>query len=422
MTNEHTISPKSVDSTTHFASDLPPQNNPSQNNPAIGNSASDLDRDPWQWWRDQMPVAQRFAYLDHAAVGPITAPASQWIHRYSDQASQLGDTVWPSWNQNLRQLRSRAASIVGGDPRDFFIVPNTTSGINTVAQGWDWQPGDNVVIPDGEFPSNLFPWLDQQSKGVEVRIVPRRGGRQVHVDDLMDRVDASTRIISVSWVGFATGYRVDLEQLVHRAHGRDVRVFVDAIQGLGVYPLDLQKTPVDFLAADGHKWLLGPEGVGIAMIRRQHFDRIRPINVGWASVKNSHNYNEPELTLCDDATRYESGSANMVGIGALSASIDLFQQVASHHGPDAIGNRVLSLAASLRQKLIDAGATTFTGDPVENQSGIVNFQVPGIEPAAFRERALAGEVVLSVRGTGVRAAVHAYNNEDDIDRLVSLIS
>jgi selenocysteine lyase/cysteine desulfurase len=417
MTNEHKPVPNLMFPKSGFHGDASPAGGS-----RADHAAADLELHPWRWWRNQMPIASRFAYLDHAAVGPITAPASDWIRRYSDQASQLGDTVWPTWNQNLRQLRRGAAAMVGGDPRDFFIVPNTTTGINTVADGWDWKPGDSVVIPDGEFPSNLFPWLNQRSKGVEVRIVPRRGGREVNVDDLMEHVDESTRIISVSWVGFATGFRIDLDQLVDRAHQRGVPVFVDAIQGLGVYPLDLQKTPVDFLAADGHKWLLGPEGVGIAMIRRQHFDRVRAMNVGWASVKNSHNYNEPELTLCDDATRFESGSANMVGIGALAASVELFRTIQSQHGNDAISNQVLCLANLMRRKLTDAGAETFLDDPIENQSGIVNFQVPGVDPAEFRQRALAHDVVLSVRGTGVRAAVHAYNNEEDIDRLVALIS
>ncbi len=379
-----------------------------------------LDR-PWDWWRAQMPISDQFAYFDHAAVGPLSQPAADWINKYAGQASQLGDTVWPTWNQNLKTLRQSAAEITGGDEKEFCIIPNTTTGINLVAEGWPWVAGDSVVIPDGEFPSNLFPWLNQQSKGVEVRIVPRRSDREVHVDDLLDHVDETTKIIALSWVGYATGYRVDLDDLVGRAHDRGVAVFVDAIQGLGMYPLDLQKTPVDFLAADGHKWLLGPEGVGVAMIRQKHFDRLRPLNVGWASVKESHNYSKPKMVLSDDATRFESGSANMVGIGALAASVNLFAQIHQAHGPEAISKRVLTLASTLREKLIATGAVTEIDPKEENQSSIVNFQVPGIEPATFREQALTQNVVTSCRGTGIRAAVHAYNNEEDIDRLIAVV-
>ena len=368
-----------------------------------------------------MPICDQFAYFDHAAVGPLSQPAASWISKFAGQASQLGDTVWPSWNRNLRALRESAADLTNGDPKEFCIVPNTTTGINLVAEGWPWVAGDSVVIPDGEFPSNLFPWLNQQSKGVDVRIVPRRSGREVLVDDLMDQVDETTKIIAVSWVGFATGYRIDLNDLVRRAHERGVAVFVDAIQGLGVYPLNLQETPVDFLASDGHKWLLGPEGVGVAMIRRKFFDRLRPLNVGWASVKESHNYSDPQMVLSDDATRFESGSANMVGVGALAASMDLFVQIQNAHGPTAISDRVLSLASRMREKLLASGAIIADETQPENQSGIVNFQVPGIEPAEFRERALNENVVVSCRGTGVRAAVHAYNNDEDIDRLIDCL-
>lgn len=395
---------------------------PSHSVPVSPGQSSGLSIDhPWDWWRSQMPISDQFAYFDHAAVGPLSLPAADWIGKYAGQASQLGDTVWPSWNRNLRTLRESAADLTSGDSKNFCIIPNTTTGINLVAEGWPWANGDSVVIPDGEFPSNLFPWLNQKSKGVDVRIVPRRFDREVHIDDLMDRVDESTKIIAVSWVGFATGYRINLDELVRRAHQRGVAVFVDAIQGLGMYPLNLDKTPIDFLAADGHKWLLGPEGVGVAMIRRKHFDRLRSLNVGWASVKNPSNYNKPELVLSDDATRFESGSPNMVGIGALAASMDLFVQIQNAHGADAIGQRVLSLASILREKLIASGAITAIDGLPENQSGIVNFQVPGIQPAEFREQALNENVVLSCRGDGVRAAVHAYNNEDDIDRLIACV-
>ena len=251
-----------------------------------------------------MPVAQQWAYFDHAAVAPLSQPAVDAITQYTLQAANLGDTVWPQWAARIEHLRETVAGMIGAQKGEICMVPNTTTGINLVAEGWPWQKGDNVILPEGEFPSNLFPWLNQQSRGVEVRIVPRRrgqggrgqGGRgqeregEVCIDDLLEQVDDSTRMIAVSWVGYASGYRIDLDSLVHQAHQRGVLVFLDAIQGLGMFPLDLKKTPVDFLAADGHKWLLGPEGAGIAMIRSEHIDRLRCGNIGWGSVKNSHNY------------------------------------------------------------------------------------------------------------------------------------
>ena len=368
-----------------------------------------------------MPIAARFSYFDHAAVAPISRPAARAMSRFADQASQLGDTVWPQWNAILRTLRQQTAELVGADPCEICLIPNTTAGINLVAQGWPWKPGESVVIPEGEFPSNLFPWMNLSAKGVELRIVPRQGP-VVSVEDLLDRCDDSTRLIAVSWVGYATGHRIDVSDLVHRAHQRGIAVFLDAIQGLGVYPLDLAQTPVDFVAADGHKWLLGPEGAGVAVIRQEHIDTLQATNVGWASVKEPHNYNDPQFELRDDATRFESGSANMAGAGALSQSMEILLQVRRLHGPEAIEQRILSLASDLNEQLLAVGATTLFSDVRKHQSGIVHFQLSGIVPAEFRKRAAEQDVIVSCRGNGIRASLHAYNNPSDIERLMRVVT
>lgn len=376
--------------------------------------------DPWKIWRDQMPIAPRWAYFDHAAVGPLSGPATRAVTDFASEASQLGDTVWPSWNAKIKVVRGQIAELIGAEPAEVCMVPNTSTGINLVAEGWDWQAGDSIVIPDHEFPSNLFPWMNQADKGVELRVVPTQDGR-VEIDDLMAKVDDSTRMIAVSWVGYASGFRVDIDQLVQRAHQKGVLVFLDAIQGLGIYDLDLQKTPVDFLAADGHKWLLGPEGAGVAVIRREHQDRLRCGNVGWSSVRNSYNYAKPDFNLHDTAARFEPGSANMVGVRALSASLDLFLQVRRQLGKHAIGERIIGLATKLSEMLGQLGVQTqLASDPV-HRSGIVNFQVPGIEPGEVRNQCLEQEVVVSCRGAGVRASIHAYNNEEDLQRLVDVV-
>ncbi len=379
-----------------------------------------IQTDPWAWWRSQMPITEKFAYFDHAAVGPLSQGAFDAMSNFLDQASRLGDTVWPTWAAKNEKLRRDAAQLLNCAAREICLVPNTSTGINIVAEGWPWQAGDSVVIPDGEFPSNLFPWMNQQSRGVDVRIVPRHEG-EVRIGDLIEAADQSTRMIAVSWVGYASGFRLDIADLVAQAHQRGILVFLDAIQGLGMFPLDLERVPVDFLAADGHKWLLGPEGAGIAMIRGEHLSKIRVGNVGWGSVKNSYNYNEPKLELRDEAARFEAGSANMVGLGGLSASLEMFLAVRQCHGDQAIGDRVVSLATRLDGLLRDLGAQTSLAAAPENRSGIVNFSIAGAEPAAIRSRGLEQDVVLSCRGSGVRASIHAYNNEEDLQRLVAVV-
>ena len=375
---------------------------------------------PWAWWRKKMPIVAKWAYLDHAAVGPLSENAAQAIIEFAGQASIDGDTIWPQWAARIGDLRAGFGEMLGCDSDEICMVPNTSTGINLVAEGWPWSPGDSVVIPEGEFPSNLFPWLNQRSKGVDIRIVPRRDG-QVLVEDLIERVDESTKIIAVSWVGYASGYRIDVDSLVREAHRSGVLVFLDAIQGLGIYSLDLRQTPVDFLAADGHKWLLGPEGAGVAMIRQEHIDRLRCVNVGWSSVKQSHDFAGAEFNLRRHAARFEPGSANMVGIAALLQSVEMFLQVRREHGESAIGDRVTALTEQLDQMLRAEGATTSLPTHRQNRSGILTFNLPGVDPAELRKEGLRRGVVLSCRGGGVRASVHAYNNGDDFERLIDAI-
>ena len=387
-------------------------------------SANPTADDTWAEFRRHMPICDRFHYLDHAAVGPLFGPAALAMQQFTLEASQSGDTVWPEWNQTLGRVRRCTAELIDADPSTIATIPNTTSGINLVAEGFPWKEGDNVVLPDGEFPSNLFPWLNQRSRGVEVRQVARRSG-VVNVDDLMGQCDERTRIISVSWVGYATGFRVDIDQLVDRAHRRGILVLLDAIQGLGVYPISVRQTPVDFLVADGHKWLLGPEGFGVAMIAREHFDRLRPTNVGWASVRESHNYAEPTFELANAATRFESGSANMIAAAGLHQSLDYFNTIADRHGRSAMADRVIDAGDRLAESLRSAGATVRPRSNGQQRSthgsGIVWFDVPGVPPAEVRRVALDAGVVLSCRGGGVRAAIHAYNNGDDIDAITSVV-
>lgn len=383
-------------------------------------SDPELLSDPWTWWRRKMAITKRWAYLDHAAVGPLSSPAAEALRKYATEAETEGDTVWPSWNAAVESLRSELAEMLGTGPEEVCFVPNTSTGINLVAEGFPWNHGDNVVIPEGEFPSNLFPWENQQGRGVELRIVPRRDGR-VEPEDLFARVDGATRMIALSWVGYASGFRIDLPQIVDQAHQRGVLVFLDSIQGLGIFDLDLSEIDVDFLSADGHKWLLGPEGFGVAVIRRRHLELLRCGNVGWNSVRNAFNYASPELALRQTAARFEPGSANMAAAAALGASLKLFSAVRRAHGHSAIGDRVVSMVEELDERLAAVGISSRLPGERCNRSGIVTFDVPGQDPATVRKRAIERGCVVSCRGGGIRAGIHAYNDSSDLERLVGAV-
>ena len=383
------------------------------------NQAPPLQDDPWGWWRSQMPVTGRWAYFDHAAVAPLPGPTAERIAAFATQAAQQGDVDWLDWSADVEQMRRSAADWLHADSDEIAMIPNTSYGINIVAEGLDWQPGDNVVVPSGEFPSNLFPWLQQRDRGIEVRVV----GDDHQPPDL-EKIDAAidqrTRLVAASWVGYASGYRLDVDELVQRAHAKNALVFLDAIQGLGIFPLDLSKTPVDFLAADGHR-MLGPEGAGLAFVRRQHLHQLRCRTVGWNSVKNAHLFSGAAFDLRDSAARYEAGSSNMMGLLAMHRSLQVFWQVIATHGTHAIGDRILDLVDQADQWLKAAGATTSVPAQRARRSGIVNFQIPGVEPADFRKQAMQAGIVVSCRGGGVRASIHAYNTESELQRLADVV-
>jgi selenocysteine lyase/cysteine desulfurase len=367
-----------------------------------------------------MPVTDRWAYFDHAAVAPLPQPAAETLAVYARQASEQGDTVWPTWAAELESLRSGVANWLRAESEEIALIPNTTFGINMIAEGLRWQEGDNVVIPGGEFPSNQFPWQNQQRRGVQLRIVPSPAGR-VDLDGIRRAIDGRTRIVAASWVGYSSGYRLSIDDLCQLAHDRGSLVFIDAIQGLGPFPLDLSQTPVDFLAADGHKWMLGPEGAGLAFVRRKHLAQLDCPAIGWNSVRGSHNFSSESMDLRDAASRYEGGSQNMPGLMAMHASLKIFWQIAAAHPVDAIQNRILGLHSHAREGLLRRGVRIISDWSTANRSGILTF-VPSREtPNELRTKLAKAGIAVSCRGGGVRIAMHAYNTTEEIDRLLEMV-
>jgi len=373
-----------------------------------------------QKFRDQMPIARRFAYFDHAAVGPLPEPSRRAVAQWLNEATELGDTVWPRWNAQLEQARRYTAEMIGAALDEIALVPNTTAGINYIAQGFPWQSGDNVVSLANEFPSNAYPWLNLKSKGVETRLVEVPQG-VVDLNRLDAAIDARTRLLAISWVGYATGYRIDLNEIAQLCERKKILFFLDAIQGLGVYPLDVRHTKVDFLAADGHKWLLAPEGAGVMFIRREHLDLVRPVHVGWNSVQRPYDFDHIAFDLKQSASRYEGGAANMAGQIALAQSLGLLRELGVSPSDSPVAKEILSLADHARRELKKCGTQILSPEVAGHTSGIVTFQVPGVEPSVVREKLLAADVVVSCRGGGVRISIHGYNTPEDVSRLIDVI-
>jgi cysteine desulfurase/selenocysteine lyase len=371
---------------------------------------------PWESFRREMPVTDRWAYLDHAAVAPLPAPTWAALDEWARDATENGDVSCPHWHEQIEGLRTLSAELVGADPAEIALVHNTTEGINLVAEGFPWRPGDNCVTLADEFPSNQYPWMHLADRGVETRRVPTEEGK-VDLDRLADACDGRTRIVAISWVGYSTGWRNDLDRLAELAHRCGALLFVDAIQALGVFPLDLRRTPVDFFAADGHKWLLGPEGAGLFFVRREHLDLLRPMGIGWSSVRHAHDFSRIELALKDTAARYEGGSPNTAGMIALEASVRLL----AGFGPAALADRITEITDLACRRLAEVGAVVVSDRRDEHKSGIVTFELPGNDPQAVRRRCLEQGVVLSCRAGRLRISPHAYNNSDDVERLIEAV-
>ncbi len=374
----------------------------------------------WQEFRRLMPIAENWAYFDHAAVAPLSGPARQAIHAWTNQAAEAGDSAWSGWASRIETVRRIVAQVIAANPTEVALVPNTTSGINLVAEGFPWQSGDNIVTLANEFPSNLYPWMQLADRGVETRRVPVDVA--VDMNRIADACDERTRIVSVSWVGYATGWRVDIDQLVRVAHDHSALLFLDAIQGLGVFPLDVQRTPIDFLAADGHKWLLGPEGAGIFYIRNEHLDLLRPLGLGWNSVVHAHDFANIDLNLRPEAARYEGGSQNMVGFHGLGASLELLVEFGLSSASSAIADRIHEIGDYACQRLAEIGARIVSERQDLCWSGIVAFDMPGRDLDVLRAECLRHNIALSCRDGFLRIAPHAYVNKDDVERLISVLA
>jgi selenocysteine lyase/cysteine desulfurase len=367
--------------------------------------------------RAEFPVAENWAYFDHAAVAPLPRRSGDAMRAWVAEQEAHGVVHWPRWEMRLERIRRDLAHLIGADHEEVAFVNSTTQGIGLVAEGFPWREGDNVVTAEEEYPSNVYPWMNLASRGVALRTVPTREGR-VWPEDLAAAMDARTRVLAISHVEWSSGFCNDLDALAGLCRERGVALFVDAIQGLGPLTIDVRRTPIDFLAADGHKWLLGPEGAGLLYVRRDWIDRLRPLGVGWHSVQTSYNAPGFPFDLKPSAQRWEGGSFNMAGIQALGASVGLILEL----GPRAVSERILDRADAVREMARRAGWTLAGSDRPGDRSGIVALTKSGVDPAAFVRDLRKAGIALACRRGRVRVSPHAYNDAADLGRLAEALA
>jgi cysteine desulfurase/selenocysteine lyase len=362
--------------------------------------------------RAEFPVTEHWAFFDHAAVAPLPRRSATMFGTWADDQMHNGVVHWPNWERKLELIRAHVAHLIHAEPNEIAFINNTTQGIGLIAEGFPWREGDHVVSAAEEYPSNIYPWMNLASRGVSLTLVPSREGR-IWIEDLAAAMTARTRVLAISHVEFASGFRNDLDALGALCQRRGVALFVDAIQGLGPLTIDVKRTPIAFLAADGHKWLLGPEGAGLLYVRRDWIDRLRPLGVGWHSVVTHYNAPEPDFTLKPNAQRWEGGTFNMPGLHAFGASVGLLLEI----GAEVVSQRILDRAEAVRTLARAAGWTVYGSTRPGDLSGIVALERPGVNPDVAAKRLRERGVVVASRRGRVRVSPHVYNNEEDLERL-----
>jgi len=363
----------------------------------------------WERYRSQFPVTKNLIYLNHAAVAPLSLRSATAMQGLAQDALDFGSLHYADWMAAYEGVRSATARLINADPREIAIVKNTSEGIATVAMGIRWKAGDVVVAFEEEFPSNFYPWKRLEAVGVEVR--------WLSVFDGLERIEQAAKgakLLAISFVQYLSGYRVSLEYIGDICSRNGCLFLVDAIQGLGAFPIDVRAAKIDALAADGHKWLLGPEGCGVLYVRRELQEQIEPVEFGWTNVARYADYASRDMTLRPDAGRYECGTLNTIGCYGLRASIEFLLEVGVENVAMAVqrlGDRIADGARELGFELLGRRSVT-TG------AGIVSIRKQRLDAQLIVKRLKDKGIIAAPRQGWVRLSPHFYISPEEIDMLI----
>jgi cysteine desulfurase/selenocysteine lyase len=366
--------------------------------------------------RAQFPSAEKCIHLNHAGTSPIARPVADAVEAtLSDLMSENSLRAYIQQIQQQGMLRAALGRMLGVAPETLGFVRNTSHGLAIAADALPFAPGDSVVLPAVEYPANVYPWMAQAHRGVEVRRVPPRADDLMAPEDLFAACDGRTRVLAVSWVQWGTGQRLDLARIGAFCRERGIVFAVDLVQGLGALRPDLSL--VDIAASGCHKWLLAPGGLGVLYVRPEVLATLRPVNMGWNSVTDSTDWERIHFDLRPGTARFEEGTFNLLGTAALGASVALLEEA----GFAAVEARVLATADYARDRLAERGCRVVPLPEPDGRSGIIAFRHPTLPNDTVLAALTARGVLAAVRGGNVRFAPHAYNNEEDVDRAMAAI-
>ena len=363
-------------------------------------------------FRDLFPVTRNLIYFNHAAVGPLSVRAQEAMERHARDQRDFGALHWRDWYAEYDRAREAAAKLIGAQPDEIAILKNTSEGISFVAEGLRWREGDNVVTTALEFPSNWTPWKRLERRGVECRTAAMPS-----VDAIEPLLDARTRLVTVSSVAFHNGFTADLNAIGALCAERDIRFCVDAIQSVGVLPVDVRAANIDFLAADGHKWICASEGAAIFYVAAERRDELEVLETGWVNVARKGTFLDHTSELVSTARRFEAGSLNTNGAYALRAALELIHEI----GVDIIHERAMRVANALADGLDGIGWPVASPRPL--QSPIVAAALPNVEKSLLWYHRLLEEqgIVCAPREGMLRFSPHYYNTAEEASRVVDVL-
>lgn len=370
--------------------------------------------------RHEFPVVTQKIHLGHAAVCPLPRRVAEAVQARA-LAATLDDQEASLPPQYLADTRRLVADALKAQSDEIAFVGPTSLALSYIAGGMPWKKGHNVLVYHDDYPSNVYPWMALADRGVEVRLMNVRELGKIRVIDVQGQVDENTRLVALASCHFVTGWRVNVDALGKWLHSRGILLSVDAIQTLGAFPTSVEH--VDFLAADTHKWMLGPCAAGVLYVRKEVQSRLQPIVHGWHNVRSPQFLTQDQLQYRNDARKYEVGSQNLLGIAGLRAAFALLEEV----GVDAIAAELSRKRAWMVPALLERGYEVLQAEmPPENLGGIISFTVPGANmPDLHRALGDAG-IVTSLRTTRdgrhwIRLSPHYYNTDAELHRVLEVL-
>ena len=373
---------------------------------------SESKADLHETYRDEFPVSKNLIYLNHAAVSPLCRASAEAMKWLAEDACENGSLHYDLWMECYGGLRTATAKLINASPEEIAIVKNTSEGIATVALGLDWKDGDSVVAFKEEFPANYYPWLRLEARGVRLT--------WLSIYDSLETIAEAVkgaRLLAISYVNYLSGHRVDLRAIGELCRQAGCFYFVDAIQGMGAFPLDVEACQIDALAADGHKWMLGPEGNGVLYVRKKWLDSIEPVEFGWTNPANYADYSSRDMTLRSDAGRYECGTLNTIGCFGQRASLEFLLRVGIDNVAAAVWGRAHQVAEGVKAK----GYELFLEHTEETGSGIVSFKHPTIDCRVIVSDLKRRKITAAPRQGWIRMSPHFYVSPAAIDEMLDAL-